>query len=228
MSVALSEAGASVLASDVDTAAAVETQRLLPTSCELQAQQLDVTDPGSIAATMDYLVAETGRLDIPFNNAGINTCSDTPAERLDAEAWRRVLEVNLAGPVLCAQQAGRRTIARGRGKIINVASAAAVIIPGLNERYLTSNSTSKASVVMLTRTLALQWAQCGITVKAISPTYTDTNLIQRNELRMRPTMGLSPFNRLSETSDLTGAPVYLAAPASDFTTGRNMLVDGGY
>ena len=228
MSVALSEAGARVLATDVDAAAAADTQRLLGSGDALRAQPLDVTDPDSIAVAMDYLVAQTGRLDILVNNAGINLGNDTPAEQLDPEIWRRVLDVNLTGPFLCAQQAARHMIAARSGKIINVASAAAVIIPRLNERFLTSYSTSKAGVVMLTRVLALQWAAYGITVNAISPTYTDTDLIQRDELRMRQMVSSSPFERLGQTADLTGALIYLAAPASDFTTGLNLLVDGGF
>jgi NAD(P)-dependent dehydrogenase (short-subunit alcohol dehydrogenase family) len=228
MSVALAQAGASVLATDLDPSAAAETQRLLGGPVELVGQPLDVTDPASIAAGIEHLVSATGRLDILVNNAGINIGNDTPAEDLDPEVWRRVLDVNATGPFLCSQQAARQMIPQGRGKIINVASAAAVIIPRLHERYITAYSTSKAAVVMLTRSLALQWARHGITVNAISPTYTDTDLIQRDERRMAQMVASSPFERLGQTSDLTGALIYLASPASDFTTGHNMLVDGGF
>ena len=110
----------------------------------------------SIAAGIEHLVSATGRLDILVDNAGINIGNDTPAEDLDPEVWRRMLDVNATGPFLCSQQAARQMIPQGRRKIINVASAAAVIMGEHTERYITAYSTSKAAVVMLTRSLALQ------------------------------------------------------------------------
>ena len=221
--------GARVLVTDVDPdAAAATAEELLPGGRCLGSMGLDVRDEAAAGDAVDAVVAAAGSLDVLVNNAGINFGNDVPAEALPLDTWQLVLGVNLTGPFVCSQAAARHMIPQGRGKIVNIASASAAILPRLDRRFITAYSVSKAGVVMLTRTLGLQWARYGITVNAISPTYTDAGLIQRDEVRMNQMIHSSPFERLGLTSDLEGAIVYLSSRASDFMTGQNLLVDGGF
>lgn len=225
----LAGANATVIATDQNqetadaTAAAVRRE-----GGQTHSFELDVTDPRQIRETFDAVVAQFGRLDILVNNAGINTGNDTPPEALPLETWDRVIGTNLTGCFLCCQAAARSMIPASAGKIINVASAAAARIPRLTGRHVTSYAVSKAAIVMLTRCLGLEWARYGITVNSISPTFSNTALIVRDPTLLEQMIESSPFRRLGEPHDLAGALLYLASSASDFMTGQDLLVDGGF
>lgn len=227
ISLALGQLGAKVIPSDINLESARETQAGLSPDRSL-ALRLDVTDPTSIGKVMEDVTAAFGRIDVLVNNAGINDGNGTPPLDLEFEIWNRVVATNLTGSFLCSQAAAQVMKEHGSGKIINVASSAGVIIPRLSDRYPVAYSTTKAGVIMLTRSLALFLAEYGINVNAISPTYTDTGLIQRDEVRMQQMLATSPFGRLGQPSDLIGTVVFLASRASDWVTGQNLLVDGGY
>jgi NAD(P)-dependent dehydrogenase (short-subunit alcohol dehydrogenase family) len=167
---------------------------------------------------------------ISVNNAGIGQWTD--AEAVSPADWQRMLDVNLTGVFLCAQAAGRALLTAGYGKIINTASMSGSIVntPQNQAAY----NTSKAGVIHLTRSLAAEWAGRGVRVNSISPGYTRTQLVE--DLVQTPTgqaimprwLALTPLGRMGEVTDLQGAVVYLAAPASDFMTGHDLVVDGGY
>ena len=190
--------------------------------------EVDVKDAVSVRTAVDRTVAELGGLDILVNNAGINTGNDTRPEVLDPSVWDLVIKTNLTGYFLFCQAAWPPLQRSTGGRIINVASAAAARVPRLPGRHTTSYTVSKAAVVSLTRCLGLEWAKDGICVNSISPTYSNTGLIKRDPVILQTMIDSSPFARLGESSDLMGVLLFLASSASEFTTGQDFLVDGGY
>jgi NAD(P)-dependent dehydrogenase (short-subunit alcohol dehydrogenase family) len=146
--------------------------------------------------------------------------------------WRRVLDINLNGVFYCAQAAGRVMLSAGYGKIISTASMSGSIVntPQKQAAY----NASKAAVIHLTHTLAAEWASRGVRVNCISPGYTRTQLVDdlvkspEGQAMVPEWLRLTPMGRMAEVSDLQGAVVYLASAASDYMTGHDMVVDGGY
>ncbi len=224
---ALAEAGASVAIVDInpDTARKVanEIRELGQRSLAIVA---DVTVAGDVKKMVDTIMDEWGRLDIGVNNAGIGSWNK--AEDTTEEEWDRVININLKGVFLCTQAEAKAMIPQMYGKIINTASMSAIIVnrPQNQAAY----NASKAGVVHLTRTLATEWAQHGIMVNSISPGYMRTPLIESEAVRDLVPLWLegTPLKRLGEVEDLQGAVVYLASEASDFMTGHNLVIDGGF
>jgi len=164
------------------------------------------------------------------NNAGIGQWVDS--EKGSDEDWRRVISINLDGVYFCARAEARLMLAKGYGKIINTASMSGHIVN--TPQNQTAYNTSKAGVLHLTRSLAAEWAPRGVRVNSISPGYTRTRLV--DDLLATPAgktilpkwMALTPMGRMAEVEDLQGALIYLASPASDFVTGSDIIIDGGY
>ena len=224
---ALAEAGASVAIVDInpETAKKVadEIRELGPRSLALVA---DVTAADDVKEVIDKIMDEWGRLDIGVNNAGIGSWHN--AEDMPEKEWDRVMAVNLKGVFVCAQAEARVMIPRKYGNIINTASMSAIVVnyPQNQAAY----NASKAGVVHLTHTLATEWAQHGIRVNSISPGYMNTPLIENEPVRNMVPLWLerTPMKRLGEVEDLQGAVVFLASEASDFMTGHDMVIDGGF
>ena len=184
----------------------------------------DVTDAESINTAVTHVETELGPIDILVNNAGVNI----PRLALEAtEAqWDTILDTNLKGAFLCSQRVGRAMVERRGGRIVNIASAAG-LIPAL-ERV--AYCSSKAGLIMLTRVLALEWAQYGITVNAVAPTFVETELAAQtlNRPGVREYWERTiPLGRLATTADVAAAVRYLVSPESSFVTGDVLSVDGG-
>eukprot|EP00824_Muranothrix_gubernata_P021901 TRINITY_DN4963_c0_g1_i1.p2 TRINITY_DN4963_c0_g1~~TRINITY_DN4963_c0_g1_i1.p2 ORF type:complete len:180 (-),score=27.50 TRINITY_DN4963_c0_g1_i1:84-623(-) len=165
-------------------------------------------------------------LDVAVNNAGI--CVHAPGEHMSHEIWERVMNVNATGVFLCAKAEGQHMLARGHGSIINTASMSASIVNTPQKQC--SYNASKAAVVHLTRSLAAEWAPRGVRVNCISPGYTSTPLLDTPALAglAESWKGLTPMARLAKVTDLQGAVVFLASSASEFVTGHDLVIDGGY
>jgi NAD(P)-dependent dehydrogenase (short-subunit alcohol dehydrogenase family) len=228
---ALGEAGAAVAVVDLVSARAEETaHELAQKGIDALALTADVTRPDQVQAMMDRVIEKWGALTIGVNNAGIGLWADS--ESMPLAEWQRVLDVNLTAVFLCAQAQARAMLAAGYGKIINTASMSASIVntPQNQAAY----NASKAGVLHLTRTLAAEWAARGVRVNCISPGYTRTALVEdllqtpEGQTMMPEWMRHTPMGRMAEVSDLQGAVVFLAAPASDFVTGHDLVIDGGY
>jgi len=228
---ALGEAGASVAVVDLKLDLAEEVAgELAQKGVTSLAIQADVTQPDQVAAMVATVVDAWGALTIGVNNAGIGLWSD--AESTPYSDWLRMIDVDLNSVFLCAQAEARVMLPAGYGKIINTASMSGHIsnTPQNQSAY----NTAKAGVLHLTRSLAAEWARRGVRVNSISPGYTRTKLV--DDLlatplgqTMLPTwMGMTPMARMAEVTDLQGAVVYLAAGASDYMTGHDMVIDGGY
>ncbi len=228
---ALAQAGARVAVVDLSREhAEVVTQELKNDGYEAIAVTADVTDPVSVDSMVETVIRQWGELTIGVNNAGIGMWRD--AESMDYAEWKKVIDLNLNSVYRCAQAESRVMLEKGYGKMINTASMSAHIsnTPQNQAAY----NASKAGVLHLTRSLAAEWAPRGIRVNSISPGYTKTALVEKllespeGRSMLPKWLERIPMGRMALTEDLQGAAVYLAAEASDYMTGADMLIDGGY
>ncbi len=227
MTLALAEAGANVVvAYNSNLAKAEETsQQAEKLGVKALPLQVNVADEESVANMLAKSVAVLGEIDILVNSAGINRrgpCVDLAVEDFDA-----TLNVNLKGTFLCCRAVGPAMIARGSGKVINIASLLGTV--ALENRI--PYASSKGAVIQLTKVLAVEWAKYHINVNAIGPGYFATDLNRKlmddpavyNDLKSRIPMGY-----WADPSELGGSVVFLASKASDYVTGHVLWVDGGY
>jgi NAD(P)-dependent dehydrogenase (short-subunit alcohol dehydrogenase family) len=188
-------------------------------------QSLDLTDIKSIQPMIDGTVKAFGRIDVLVNNAGINR--PQWALEVTEEDWDLVMNTNLKGLFFCAQAAGRVMIQQRKGKIINISSDAGTV--GLPRRA--PYCASKGGVNLLTKVLAIEWAEYNINVNAIAPAFIETPLTRPmfKEKGFREyVLGHTPLGRVGKPADVTGAVVFLASESSDYMTGHVMLIDGGW
>jgi NAD(P)-dependent dehydrogenase (short-subunit alcohol dehydrogenase family) len=175
---------------------------------------------------VDRVASELGRLDILVNNAGLNIPQGV--FDVDEASWDAVLDTNLKGTFFCAQAAARHMADGGEGgRIINIASQAGVV--GIEER--SAYGTSKAGAILLTKVLAIELAQYGITANAVAPTFIATELTRttlENPAWRERIISRIPLGRVGEAEDVAAATVYLASPAAAMVTGHTLLVDGGW
>ena len=228
---ALADAGASVAIVDLSLDKAEETaHELTAKGVEAIAVKADVTRADDVKAMVDAVMAKWGKLTIGVNNAGIGQW--VPSEEMSEADWDKMLGINLKGVFLCAQAESKVMIPAGYGKIINTASMSGHIV-NTPQKQMAYN-TSKAGVLHLTRSLGAEWAPFGVRVNSISPGYTRTQLV--DDLLATPVgkemlpawMALVPAKKMAEVTDLQGALVYLAAEVSDYVTGSDIIIDGGY
>jgi NAD(P)-dependent dehydrogenase (short-subunit alcohol dehydrogenase family) len=228
---ALGEAGAAVAVVDISAGhAEAVAAELAAKGVDALPLTADVSQPDQVNAMVAAVLARWGKLTIGVNNAGIGFWAD--AEAMTVEEWDRVIALNLRGVFLCAQAAGRAMLAAGYGKIINTASMSGSIVNTPQNQV--AYNASKAGVIQLTRSLAAEWARRGVCANSISPGYTRTLLVDNllatpiGQSMMPTWLSMTPMGRMGEVTDLQGAVVYLASEASDFMTGHDLVIDGGY
>jgi NAD(P)-dependent dehydrogenase (short-subunit alcohol dehydrogenase family) len=225
---ALCEAGANVVLADLDLDEAERTAAALQAhGTQVEAVRCDVTSPKDVDGMMSRIVARYSGLDIAFCNAGI--CINAPAAEMTYAQWKQILDVNLTGVFLTAQAAGKQMIRQGGGVIINTASMSGHIV-NVPQPQCAYNA-SKAGVIQLTKSLAVEWAPYHVRVNSISPGYIGTELV----LASPPLVSLikqwesvSPLGRIGRPEELQTTILYLASDASSFTTGADFIVDGAF
>jgi NAD(P)-dependent dehydrogenase (short-subunit alcohol dehydrogenase family) len=186
----------------------------------------DVTDPDSVTTALDAVEASLGPLRLAVNSAGIANAA--PAEDMPLEQFKKVLDVNLNGVFLCCQAEGRALLRNGGGAVVNIASMSGVIV---NRDLLQVHyNASKAAVIHLSKSLAMEWAGRGIRVNSISPGYTATPMNTRPEVaeQVKRFEADTPLGRMALPTEIVGPAVFLLSDAASFCTGVDLIVDGGF
>jgi NAD(P)-dependent dehydrogenase (short-subunit alcohol dehydrogenase family) len=233
MALALAEAGARVIVSDVRTAEGEATVSAIQfAGGEAIFMACDISNSDQVSHLVTASLEHFGRLDVLVNNAGISGGSSL-AHELELETWDRVMAVNLRGPFLCAKHAIPHLISGGGGTIINIASTYGLIGAPLAPAYC----ASKAGVVNLTRQLAVDYGP-HIRVNAICPGYVDTDMggfraslppeqSAAANARREANAALQPLGRQAQALEIARVAVFLASEESSFMTGSILTVDGG-
>ena len=223
---ALAGAGASVMIADLNGDGATTTAaELTDAGFDAASVEADVTVADAIDGMIGATLEAFGDLHIAINNAGINF--NSAAEDTAIGEWDATFDLNLRGLFLCCQAEGRHMIARGYGKIINIASMSSVLVPHPQKQAV--YNTSKAGVAHLTACLATEWAEHGVRVNAVSPGIVRTPLIESEDLAPLKDDWLAqiPMGRLAEVADIQAGVLYLASDASDYMIVHNLAIMGG-
>lgn len=231
----LAGAGAHVVCADIDEGRATESARAITEAGgQARAVPLDVSVAADVTAVVAEAVRDLGRLDVMCNVAGV--MHDAALIDLAEADLDRLLAVNLKGVLFGCQAAARAMEAQGSGSIVNMASAA-VLTPSAN---VGPYAITKAGVVQLTRTMALEMGPKGVRVNAVAPGFVPTNMTARYYVRpdgtvdedmkeavLRPMAKFAPLRRVGATSDIAYCVLYLASDASSFVTGQLLSPNGG-
>lgn len=193
----------------------------------------DVTDTQQVADMVKQVVDEFGKLDIAFNNAGIIVRGNKTVDDDALEHWHKVIAVNLNSVFYCCREEAKYMIPQKHGKIINTASMSGTIInnvsnPGVG---IAAYCVAKAGVKYLTKALAVEWVKHNIYVNSISPGYVVTPMtqfVQENPELLAHQNKTTPMHRQAQPEEMVGGVIYLASDSSSFTTGHDLIMDGGH
>ena len=208
---------------EAEEAAAAETIEMLK-QAGAQATGIcaNVAVQSEVAAFFDKVMAETGRVDVLVNNAGITR--DNLMVRMKEEEWDAVLSVNLKGPFMCTQLAAKIMMKQRSGRIINIASVVGVIGNVGQANYV----AAKAGIIGLTKTAAKEYAARGVTVNAVAPGFIETDMTANLPEKVRELMlAQIPLGRPGQPEDVAEAVRFLASDAAAYLTGQVLHVSGG-
>ena len=186
----------------------------------------DVTDRGALDAAVAQTEADLGALTIAVNSAGVANAN--PAEDMTEEQYQTLMDINMKGVFFSCQAEANAMLKNGKGSIINIASMSGVIVNrGLMQVHYNS---SKAGVIHMSKSMAMEWVDRGVRVNSISPGYTATPMNTRPEMvhQTREFEAQTPMQRMATVDEMVGPAIFLASDAASFCTGVDLLVDGGF
>jgi NAD(P)-dependent dehydrogenase (short-subunit alcohol dehydrogenase family) len=228
LAVGLAEAGASVgcfdLASSPGLTSTVE--RIKKLGCAAIPLTGDVTQGAELNRAVEEVEKQLGPVSVALNCAGIANAA--PAEEMPLEQWQRMLNVNLTGFFLSCQAEAKVMLSRKVGSIVNIASMSGIIVNrGLMQAHY---NASKAAVIHLSKSLAMEWINRGVRVNSISPGYTATPMNLRPEMagQTKQFESETPIGRMANVDELVGPAIFLSSQAASFCTGVDLVVDGGF
>ncbi len=239
--IALSEAGANVIVSDLDEHSCQDFAESL--TVRAAGIGMDISDIKSVRELRFKVLSKFGKIDILVNNAAINDMFENPSlgeklsmfENYPLDMFRKSLDVNITGTFICSQVLGTEMAIAGQGSIINIASTYGVVAPDQSiykdeqgkQRFYKSAAypVTKGAVISFTKFLATYWGSKGVRVNSLSPggveNNQDINFINNYSKK-------TPLGRMAHPDDYKGALVFLASDASSYMTGANLIVDGGW
>lgn len=238
---ALSEAGANVVVADIDKTKCEEFAKTLET--ESIGIEIDVTSKESLENARDTILNKFGHIDVLVNNAAINDMFENPKaaaeqskfENYPLEIWQKSVDVNLTGVFLCSQVFGTEMAKQKSGSIINIASTYGITAPD-QSLYIKEDGTqdffkppaysaTKGGVIMFTRYLAAYWGKDNVRANTLTPGGVENN---QDEFFVKQYSKRTMLNRMAKPTDYKGALIFLASDASNYMTGANLVVDGGW
>jgi len=198
-------------------------QMLTDQGVNVHALICDIADPTSVEQVVQQTLEACGKIDVLVNNAGLTW--GAPAETMPLEKWHQVIEANITGTFLMSQCVGRHMLERQKGAIVNIASIAGL---GGGQRNTIGYNTSKAAIINLTRSLALEWAAKNVRVNAVAPAMFRTRMteaiLQRSEAAIA---AATPMKRIGQPGELAPCVLFLASEAASYITGQVLAIDGG-
>ena len=232
IAVALAAQGAAIAVADLPSRKSqvdsLVSQLQTEAHCEAVGVEVDVRDSASIRSAVEETVARLGGVDIAVCNAGLNVRK--PSLEVTEDDWDRVLDVNLKGVFFSAQGVAAKLVEQNRsGKIVMIASIMGLVASPFG--HAAAYCASKAGVVNLARTLAVEWTRHNINVNAVAPTYAPTPLTEglfSDQLRLQAVLDRTPMGKLASPQAIAYAVVYLASPRADLITGVTLPVDCGW
>jgi NAD(P)-dependent dehydrogenase (short-subunit alcohol dehydrogenase family) len=224
---AFQETGAGLVMADLDPELGKSAIAALPDASSARFITLDITDADAVRAAAQDVKGREGRIDVLVNSAGIAV--STPALDIPDDEWRQVFDVNLNGLFWCAREFGRHMVAQRSGVIVNLGSMAGIVAnkPQPHVHY----NSSKAAVHMVTKCLAVEWAQYGVRVNAVAPGYVDTAMSRggmENPEWWPVWRSMTPLARVAQPEEIAAAVRFLASDEASYITGAILSVDGGY
>jgi len=229
MAIGLAEAGAHLVIADINLDNAKKVaQSIQSLGVETLAVQVDVTHKSEVEKMVDDVINRFQKIDILVTSAGIGQWM--PAEKMLESEWKKVIDINLNGTFFCCQAVGGKMIEKKKGSIITISSMSGLIAntPQCQSHY----NASKGGVIMLTKSLASEWAPYQVRVNSIAPGYMKTQLVSELLLQYpeyaEAWTKLVPFERFGQPEEIKGPCVFLASNASSFVTGSVLVMDGGY
>ena len=223
----LAAAGAIIVIAELDADSGADAAaQLRDEGYDASFVQTDVTDPESVQALVDGVVARYGRIDILINNAGLATVGH--AESMPLQDWYDQIDVMCNGAYLCLRAAGAVMIEQGRGVVLNISSIAGLGAWPLRSAY----DAAKAAVISLTENVGCEWARKGVRVVSLAPGVTRTNMLQQmvddNIADLTQYEARTPMGRVAEVEEIASAVQFLVSDRAKYVTASTISVDGGW